>query len=192
MHAHTETHTGTHTETHRHTHWHTHTHARTHARTLHTHTHTHFTHTHTHAHIYIYEWSRFPNLGQKTLVQLIFNLCAEFRWSPEGSVSQIHSAHLHVGAPVIIWDLLRSVQILKREWCTESNGKLPNLFIPCKTAALVPKFAVENLPLGRTAALVPEFVVKDHCDDIYVYDSVLNNNSNEQKFPYKSQNKCVI
>ena len=33
--------------------------------------------------------------------------------------------------------------------------------IPGKTAALVPEFAVEDLPLGRLAALVPEFVVKD-------------------------------
>ena len=43
----------------------------------------------------------------------------------------------------------------------EINGKLPHLFISSKTAALVPEFAVENLPLGRTAALVPEFAVKD-------------------------------
>ena len=27
--------------------------------------------------------------------------CGEFRWSPEGPVSQIHSPHLHVGAPGI-------------------------------------------------------------------------------------------
>ena len=44
---------------------------------------------------------------------------------------------------------------------TESNGKLPHLFIPSKTATLVSEFAVENLPLSRTAALVPEFAVKD-------------------------------
>ena len=51
--------------------------------------------------------------------------------------------------------------MLKREWGAESNGKLPHLFIPSKTATLVPEFAVEDLPLGRTAALVPEFAVKD-------------------------------
>ena len=39
----------------------------------------------------------------------------------------------------------------------ESNGKLPHLFIPSKTATLVHDFAVENLPLGRTADLVHEF-----------------------------------
>ena len=43
----------------------------------------------------------------------------------------------------------------------ESNGKLPHLFIPSKTATLGPEFVVEDLPLGRTAALVPEFAVKD-------------------------------
>ena len=36
--------------------------------------------------------------------------------------------------------------MLKREWRAESNGKLPHLFIPGKTAALVPEFAVEDLP----------------------------------------------
>ena len=30
-----------------------------------------------------------------------------------------------------------------------------------RTAALVPDFAVEDLPLGRTTALVPEFAMKD-------------------------------
>ena len=51
--------------------------------------------------------------------------------------------------------------MLEREWGAESNGKLPHLFIPSKTSTLVPEFAVENLPLGRTVALVPEFAVKD-------------------------------
>ena len=50
--------------------------------------------------------------------------------------------------------------MLKREWGAESNGKLPYLFIPSKTATLVPEYAVEDLPLDRTAALVPEFTVK--------------------------------
>ena len=51
--------------------------------------------------------------------------------------------------------------MVKREWGMESNEKLRYLFIPSKTAALVPEFAVEDLPLARTAALVPEFAVKD-------------------------------
>ena len=43
----------------------------------------------------------------------------------------------------------------------ESNGNLPHLFIPSKTATKVPDFAMEDLPLGIIAALVPEFAVKD-------------------------------
>ena len=54
------------------------------------------------------------------------------------------------GAPGICSDLLRFVQMLKREWSAESNRKLPHLFIPSKTATLVPEFAVEDLPFGRT------------------------------------------
>ena len=50
--------------------------------------------------------------------------------------------------------------MLKRAWGTESNGKLPHLFIPSKTATLVPEFAVEDLHLVRTAALVPVFDYK--------------------------------
>ena len=64
----------------------------------------------------------------------IFNPCGEFRGSPEGPVSQIHSPHLLVGAPGIFSDLLRFVQMLKKEWGAESKGKLPHLFIPSKTA----------------------------------------------------------
>ena len=36
--------------------------------------------------------------------------------------------------------------MLKREWGAESNGKIPRLFIPGKTAALVLEFEVEDLP----------------------------------------------
>ena len=61
--------------------------------------------------------------------------------------------------------------MLKSEWGVESNGKLPHLFIPSKTATLVPEFAMKYLTLGRIAAFVPEFAVKDlplgrtHVDD---------------------------
>ena len=51
--------------------------------------------------------------------------------------------------------------MLNREWGAESNGKLSHIFIPSKTATLVPKFVVEYLPLGRTVVLVPVFAVKD-------------------------------
>ena len=91
----------------------------------------------------------------------VINPCDEFRSSPEGPISQTHPPHLHAGVPGIFSDLLRCFEMLKREWTTEINGKLPQLFIPSKTATLVPEFAVEDLPLDRTAALVPEFAVKD-------------------------------
>ena len=51
--------------------------------------------------------------------------------------------------------------MLKRERDGESNRKLPHLFIPNKTATLVPEFAVEDLRLDRTATMVPAFAVKD-------------------------------
>ena len=51
--------------------------------------------------------------------------------------------------------------MLKREWGVESNGKLPHLFIPSKTATWVPEFAMEELYLGRIWALVPEFAMRD-------------------------------
>ena len=35
--------------------------------------------------------------------------------------------------------------MLKREWGAEINGKLAQLFIPSKTSALVPEFAVEDM-----------------------------------------------
>ena len=85
----------------------------------------------------------------KILIELIFNFYGEFRWSPEGLVSQIHSPHLHAGAPGVFSDLLRSVEMLKREWGAERNGKLLHLSIPSKTAALIPEFAVEDLPLAE-------------------------------------------
>ena len=51
--------------------------------------------------------------------------------------------------------------MLKREWGAKSNRKLPHLFIPSKTATMVPEFAVEDLPLDRIATLVPAFAVND-------------------------------
>ena len=54
-----------------------------------------------------------------------------------------------------------SVDMLKREWGAESNGNLPQLLKPSKTATLVPTFAVEDLPMDRTATLVPAFGAKD-------------------------------
>ena len=64
--------------------------------------------------------------------------------------------------------------MLKREWDAESNGKLPHLSIPNKTAFWVPQFSMEGLSLSITATLVPEFAVMDlpwaeySDDDIYL------------------------
>ena len=82
-------------------------------------------------------------------MELIFNPCGEFRSSPEGPVSQIHSHHLLAGAPGIFSDLLGSVQMVKTDWGVERNGKLPRLFMPRKSATLVPEFAVEHLPCAE-------------------------------------------
>ena len=110
----------------------------------------------------LYYWLEFPDLwsGQNPDGTDI-NPCGEFRWSPEGPVSQIHYPHLLSGAPGIFSDLLRSLQMVKTKWGAKNNRKLPHLFIPSKTATMVPEFAVEDLPLGRNAALVPEFTVND-------------------------------
>ena len=51
--------------------------------------------------------------------------------------------------------------MFKRECGAESNGKLPHLSVPSKTVAWDLEFTVEYLPLSRTAALVPGFAVKD-------------------------------
>ena len=67
-------------------------------------------------------------------------------------LEKIHSPHLHVGAPGIFSDLLRSVQMLKREWGVESYCTYS---IPSKTAALVYEFVVEDLP---SAELQPRFL----------------------------------
>ena len=75
--------------------------------------------------------------------------------------STLSLSHPHVGTPGIFSDLLMSVQILKGEWGAETNVKLPHLFIPSKTANLVPEFSVKDLPLDRTATLVPTFAVKN-------------------------------
>ena len=54
-------------------------------------------------------------IWSKTLMELKFNPCGEFWWSPEGPISQTQSPHLHAGAPGIFSDLSRSVQMQKRE-----------------------------------------------------------------------------
>ena len=43
----------------------------------------------------------------------------------------------------------------------KATGNYCTYSIPGKTAALVPEFSVEDLPLDRTATLVPAFAVKE-------------------------------
>ena len=49
----------------------------------------------------------------------------------------------------------------ERVGCRKQREATPHLFIPSKTAAMVPELAVEDLPLDRTTTLVPEFAVTD-------------------------------
>ena len=61
-------------------------------------------------------WLGFPDLwsGQKSDGTDISPF-GEFWWIPEGLLSQIHSPYLHDGATGILLDLLRNVEMLKRE-----------------------------------------------------------------------------
>ena len=87
-------------------------------------------------------------------MELIFNPCGEVRRAQLAKSALLTSTQVPLG----------SFQIFKV--CSDAKermgcGKLPHLFISSKTAALVPVFAVEDLPLSRTAVLVPEFAVID-------------------------------
>ena len=74
------------------------------------------------------------NFGEVRMAQLTKSTLLTSTLGPLGSFS----------------DLLRSVQMLKKEWGAESNGKLPHLFIHSKTATVVPEFVMKDLSLGRT------------------------------------------
>ena len=79
-------------------------------------------------------------------MELKFNPCGEFRLSPEGRVSQIHSQIL-AGVPGIFSDLLKSVLMLERDsGVRKETGSYRTSSFPGKTAALVPEFVVKNLP----------------------------------------------
>ena len=91
-------------------------------------------------------------IWSKTLMELIFNPCGEFRWSPEAPVSQIHSPHLHVGAPGIYLDLFRYYRESRMRKVT---GSYRTYLISGKTAVLVHEFAVEDLP---STELQPSFL----------------------------------
>ena len=110
-------------------------------------------------------------IWSKTLMELIFNPCAEFRWSPEDPVSQIHSPQLHVAAPGIFSDLLRFVQMLKREWVRKTGSNRTYLSI----VKLQPRFLSlqwKTCLRERTVVFLPDFAVKD-----LPLDKTLNNNN---------------
>ena len=114
--------------------------------------------------IYIKTWGRRVIgisgylIWSKNMMEVIYS--SEFRWSPKGPLCQIHSPHLHIGAPGNFSCLLMSVQMLKREWGAGSNGKLPHLFIRNKTSTFFQRLRCKTC-LSVEVALVPEFTVKD-------------------------------
>ena len=62
----------------------------------------------------------------KTLMELTFNSCGEFRWSPEDPVSQIHTPYLPVGATGLFLDLSKSFKVQKRvEWGKQREATAP-------------------------------------------------------------------
>ena len=85
-------------------------------------------------------------------MQLIFNPSGESRLAKSILLTSTF-------VPLGIFQIFKVCSDAK-ERGAESNGKLPQLFIPSKTATLVREFTVEDLALGRTAALVPGLAVK--------------------------------
>ena len=91
-------------------------------------------------------------IWSKTQVELIFNPCGEYRSSPDGPDSQIYSPQLHIGAPEIFEGLFRRE---RENGFRKETGNYFVYSIPAKTAALVPEFAVDDLP---SAELQPMFL----------------------------------
>ena len=56
-------------------------------------------------------------IWSKTLMEHLFDPCGEFRWSPEGPVSQIHSSHRQVGAPGTFRSFKVHSDAKERMWC---------------------------------------------------------------------------
>ena len=99
-------------------------------------------------------------IWSKTLMELIFNPWGKFQWSPEGPVSRFTLLTSTV-VPLDLFISLRSVQMLKREWGAESNGKLMQLVSPCSNCSLGSWVCSGKPAFGRTAAFVPTLPVKD-------------------------------
>ena len=65
--------------------------------------------------------------------------------------------------PAVNFGEVRRAQLAKSTLLTSTLGHLGSfqIFIPSKTATLVPEFAVEDLPLDRIATLVSAFAMKN-------------------------------
>ena len=83
-------------------------------------------------------------------MELIFNPCAEFRC--EVRRAQLAKSTLLTSTLLPMESFKVCSDVKEREWGAESNGKLLHVFLPGKTAVLVPELAVEDLPFGRAAA----------------------------------------
>ena len=67
---------------------------------------------------------------------------------PPGRILYIHTPpHWYLLNIFSYFKVCSDAKEREGEWGAESNGKLQHLFIPNKTSALVPEFAVEDLPL---------------------------------------------
>ena len=78
--------------------------------------------------------------------------------------AQLAKSTLLTSKLVPLWSFLRSFKICsdaEESGVQKAMGSYRSYSIPGKTAASIPEFAVEDLPLGGTAALVPELSVKD-------------------------------
>ena len=123
-------------------------------------------------------------IWSKTLMELIFNPCGEFRLNPEGPVSQILSPCLHVGAPGIIY-LLTSIQILKREsGVRKASGSYRTYSSLVKLQPWVPALAVKDLPLIRTLMMIKLQAYKCPVLSFRKYGHV-------NKVPYISADKTI-
>ena len=95
-------------------------------------------------------------IWSKTLMELIRNLYGEFRWIPKSLVRRIHSPHLHVGT--ISFKVCSDA---KESGVRKATGSYRTYWVLGKTAALVPEFAVEDLPSAELQPTVGSCVCSE-------------------------------
>ena len=144
-------------------------------------------------------------------MELIFNSCGEFRWSPGSPVSQIHSPHLHAEPPGIFSKPLRSVQMLKREWVRKATGSYRTYSSLVKITTWASDFAggrpalrekLQSWYLSLQWKTCPWAEYSDDNEDHLNHNfSKLNNNVRDwgiinilkhQKIPYNAENQYFI